>query len=44
MARDVGTAIDPECYQALLRWLDGKAVPSRVEAQLERMEQLLGEL
>jgi putative nucleotidyltransferase with HDIG domain len=44
MSRDVGTGIDADCFAALERWHDRHSLPSRVDAQLAAMEQLLAEL
>ncbi len=44
MGRDTGTGLCPEIFAALQRWQDRVSLPSRVEAQLQRLEGLLAEI
>ncbi len=44
MQRDCGKAFCPEAFAALKQWLDRNDFNSRVEAQLEQVDQLLAEL
>ncbi|MBL8889274.1 MAG: HD domain-containing protein [Planctomycetaceae bacterium] len=41
LEKDCGTAVCPEAYSGLLKWIDGRNVASRVEVQLEAVEKLL---
>jgi putative nucleotidyltransferase with HDIG domain len=41
--RDAGQGVDPDCLAAVERWHDQAALPSRVDAQLEQVEQLMSE-
>jgi HD-GYP domain-containing protein (c-di-GMP phosphodiesterase class II) len=43
LRRDSGQGVDPDCLAAVERWHDQKALPSRVEAQLEQVERLIAE-
>jgi putative nucleotidyltransferase with HDIG domain len=42
--RDAGSGVDPECLQALERWLDRHAMESRVDAQLAEVDRMVAEL
>lgn len=44
MQKDLGSAIRPEYYEALVTWRDQSNPVSRAEAQMERIEQMLTEL
>ena len=44
LTRDAGNGVDPECLQALERWLDRNALESRVESQLAEVDRLIAEL
>jgi HD-GYP domain-containing protein (c-di-GMP phosphodiesterase class II) len=44
LVRDAGTGVDPDCLQALERWLDRSALESRIESQLAEVERLVAEL
>ncbi len=44
MRKDLGSAIRPEYFDALVIWRDQNNPASRAEAQIERIEQLLTEL
>jgi HD-GYP domain-containing protein (c-di-GMP phosphodiesterase class II) len=41
LRRDIETGVDPDCLTALERWQSQTAVATRVETQLEAVEQLL---
>ena len=40
MRRDVGKAFHPDCFEALLKWLDKTTFTSRVESQLSALEKI----
>ena len=44
LTRDAGNGVDPECLQALERWLDRNALESRTESQLAEVDRLIAEL
>ena len=44
MQHELGTGLCPETFEAFLRWEDGQNLPSRVDAQLERIDALLAEI
>lgn len=39
--KDQGTAVCPQAYDGLLRWIDGRTIESRIELQLASVENLV---
>jgi putative nucleotidyltransferase with HDIG domain len=44
MLRDVGSAIDADCFHALQRWQERNQLASRVEDQIREVDRLISEL